>query len=470
MPERTAQDHAPITGDDLHEDGVTDIGLASLFARMNEHRLRFAGGTWFLWDTTRWQPSDPDLILQLVSETLQALRAAAESRRAPEAITAKIRSAMRVGRMKSVLELAASDPLLRRKPTDFDSDPNFVNFRNGTLDLNTFELKPHDPDQLITLRIEHSFDPTATAPRWLRFQREVTAGDEELESYKQKAYGQALLGVQPEQKAFFHLGDGANGKSVELETLKDVLGPYATTIPGEAFLKSAKSDPRNTFARLPGVRFAIGSEMDEQQPLAEGVIKSLTGGEELTARKLYRDEFTFRPMCTLFIATNHLPRVNGSDHGIRRRLVTIPFPVTFAASDQDPHLRTDLICEAQGIINWLFVGLTRYRTEGLRAPKAVRDATSRFWSQADSVGEWLQSDTTSGDDDRITAEDAYTSYRSFCSKAGITPFGRTKFGIRLSELGFNEGTGRRQQNSRGCTVYRGFSLRHQAVDPTQSVN
>ena len=470
MPEAISPSHDRITHDDLLDESLTDIGLAGLFARLHNGRLLFAGGTWLHWDGTRWQPDTTDKVLKLLSDMLKQLWATATKSRHHAASASSLLSTMRVGRMKSILELATSDERLRRHPGDFDGDPNYLNFLNGTLNLRTQQLQPHDPSHLITKRIDSPYDPDAVAPRWQQFQREVAGDDPDLTRHKQKVYGQALLGTLPEQKAFFLLGNGANGKSVELETLKAVLGPYATTVPGEAFLKSSKGDPRNTYARLPGVRVAIGSEIDERQPLAEGAIKSLTGGEELTARQLYKDEFTFHPMCTLFIATNHLPRVHGDDYGIRRRLVVIPYPVTFGPDVQDPDLKRALAQEAAGILGWLVEGIKLYQAERLDPPQAVLDATRGFWRQADSIKAWLDAATASNPQAHTTANDAFTSYTKYCLSNALQPLTQTAFGKRMGELGFNEATGQRRQNSHGRKVYVGIALRAQAPAATPTLN
>ncbi len=469
MTDTTTAASNTITRDDLLAENITDVGLADLLARLHDGNLLFAGGTWLLWDGARWQPDGADKVLQLVVDMLKQLRATAEQSRHHDSAK-KVTGAMSTGRMKSIIELAATNERLRRHPGDFDSDPNHLNFLNGTLDLRTLQLQPHDPSQLITKRIDFPYDPNAVAPRWQRFQREVTGDDEGLIRFKQKMYGQALLGTLPEQKTFFLLGNGANGKSVELETLKATLGPYATTVPGEAFLKSSKGDPRNTYARLPGVRVAIGSEIDERQPLAEGAIKSLTGGEELTARRLYKDEFTFHPMCTLFIATNHLPRVIGDDYGIRRRLVAIPYPVTFAPDVQDPGLKRVLIQEGPGILAWLVEGLRLYQAEGLKPPQAIQQATRGFWQQADSVKAWLDGATESDSEAQWTAASAFASYHEFCVSNGIQPLTRTAFGTRMNARGFNEPTGRRRQNSDGCRVYVGIRPPGQTQAPAPTLN
>jgi len=372
---------------------------------------------------------------------------------------AKINGLRNARRVRAILDLASSDPRLRCRIADLDANPNLLNFTNGTLDLTTLTLREHDPRDLITKRIETAYLPDASAPRWEQFQREVAGGDEDLMRYKQKLAGYVLLGSQLEQKVFFFHGNGANGKSVELEVLKSVLGPYATTVPGEAFLRSAKGDPRHTFARLPGVRLAVASEIDERQPLAEGAIKSLTGGEELTARHLYKDEFTFHPMFTLVIATNHLPRVNRDDAALRRRLVVVPFPTTFAPDQRDPHLTGTLRSEAAGIIAWAVNGLAHYQQEGLEPPQAVSDATLAFWQAGDSVQAWLAENTDARPATHMLAQDAYAEYNEYCRTKGIEPLSTVGFGRRMGELGFNEATGKRRQNAQGRQTYVGIGRR-----------
>ena len=134
------------------------------------------------------------------------------------------------------------------------------------------------------------------SPLWDAFLARVTGGAEELQAFLQRAVGYSLTGVAHEEKLFFAHGPAASGKSTFLEAIKAVLGEYTATADFETFLKKrGDSGVRNDVARLAGIRITVGIEVERGKQLAEGLVKSLTGGDTVTARHLYKDFFESCP-------------------------------------------------------------------------------------------------------------------------------------------------------------------------------
>ena len=440
---------------------LADLDVSRLFADQNAGRIMYVGNNWFTWVGTHWEHDRQGRVSQYLAEFLDTLVDLAASAQLAEANPGKKLLALRsAARMRSLLEVTSTLNGVRQLPETLDAQSRSLNFENGTLDVATQHLRPHDPADLITREIASPYHPDARAPRFEQFINEITGDRPGLRRYLKKSLGQALLGPPLRaQKAFFLIGTGANGKSVLVEVLKHALGPYATTIPGQALLGGrARQDPRNTFARLQGVLIAFVSELDEHQSLAEGALKSITGGDEITARFLYRDEFTFHPVCTPVIATNHLPRVHGTDYGLRRRLVAIPFPVTFYPHRQDPGLVEQLKNEAPGILRWLIEGAALYMTEGLDEVEDVREATSGFWRQVDPVHAFLSVRTGEDPSGSVTSADLYAAYVAWSAEHGYAPMSVKAFGDSMTRHGFNSETRRRAKDSAGRIVYRGITM------------
>src|SRR5690606_15516937 len=97
-------------------------------------------------------------------------------------------------RIRSMLELAATEPEIACVPDVFDADPWLLNVENGTIDLRTGEIHPPNRENMITKVAPVIFDPRAKAPRWIQFLRDITGGDEELMEYLQLAVGYSLTG------------------------------------------------------------------------------------------------------------------------------------------------------------------------------------------------------------------------------------------------------------------------------------
>ena len=50
---------------------------------------------------------------------------------------------------------------------------DLLNLKNGMLDTNTFELKPHSPDYLSTIQLPVNYNPDAQCPLWIKTLDEI---------------------------------------------------------------------------------------------------------------------------------------------------------------------------------------------------------------------------------------------------------------------------------------------------------
>ena len=179
---------------------------------------------------------------------------------------------------------------------DFDCNAHLISTLNGTLDLTTGELHPHNRDDMISKLAACEYTDKCDTPRWTAFLREIFDGDTELIRFIQKAVGYSLTGSTEEHCAFFCYGTGRNGKSTLIDIITDIMGDYAVNIqPETIMIKQAQSGPTSDVARLKGARFVTTVEPNEGARLNEGMLKQLTGGDKVTAAKKYEDEFEFHP-------------------------------------------------------------------------------------------------------------------------------------------------------------------------------
>lgn len=177
------------------------------------------------------------------------------------------------------------------------------------------------------------YDPDAKCPRWERFLQEVFddygAEKAAMVDFLQRAVGYALTGNTSEHVLFILYGQGANGKSTFLERLQKVFGDYARKASPTLLMTTMDVKPREDIARLEGARLVATVEPSVDQRFAENTIKELTGGDTVSARHLYQGTFEFVPQFTIFLATNTVPIIRGTDDGIWRRLRIIPFTTSF---------------------------------------------------------------------------------------------------------------------------------------------
>ncbi len=247
--------------------------------------------------------------------------------------------------------------------------------------------------------------------------------------------GYAATGDTREQALFFPYGSGANGKSTFLALIMAALGEYATQAAPE-LLTYSKTDRHPTeLADLVGVRFVASLEVDEGKRLAEALVKQMTGGDHMKARRMREDFFDFVPTHKIFLAANHRPVIRGTDHAIWRRIHLVPFEVTIPDADQDKGLGTRLHAELPGILHWIVEGCTAWQRHGLGVPDVVRQATTEYRAEQDVLGGFLADECELLATATVTSKALYGRYMEWCKRTGETPIGQRWLAPRLLERG-----------------------------------
>jgi putative DNA primase/helicase len=331
--------------------------------------------------------------------------------------------------------------------------------QNGVYSLPNAFVSEGKPEDLLTKQTNVSYDSDADCPLWESFFDDIFSGDETVKRYVQKALGLSLSGDMSEQAFFICYGDGANGKSTLLNTVRKVMGDYARTTSFQTFDADSRNEYGNDMADLTGCRFVTAIESEQNKKLAEARVKTITGGDDISCRFLYGQLFTYTPSYKVWLAVNHKPQVRGADHGIWRRLHLIPFNVRFGPSGSKPidkDLEHKLAAEFPGIFNWLVKGYQLWKAEGLTKPKAIEEASLDYQSENDTVARWIAEECELGDY-RVEAGEAYKAFREWIIAQGeaqrFVP-NMTFWGHRMTEKAFQRG-----KNGKGRSEYRGFRVK-----------
>lgn len=420
---------------------------------------------WLVYGQGRWQIDANGAIERLAKETVCSIY-----QEAADAGTADDRQELAKwaarceshGQLRAMIDLAVSEPGIPVRPDELDADPWRFNLRNGTLDLRTGQLHTHTSSDLLTKSAPVDYHPEARAPTWDAFLARILAADDALIAFLQRAIGYSLTGNTGEQVLFFLYGTGANGKSTLLEALRALLGDYAQQTDFTTFLDRRGEGPRNDIAALQGARLVAATETGDGRKLAEGLVKQLTGGDTISARKLYSEFFQFRPQFKLWLAANHKPVIRGTDHAIWRRIRMIPFTVTIPEPERDPELGHRLVAEFPGILRWAVEGCLAWQRDRLGAAPAVQEATESYRSEMDVVGGFLDDCCEVGPSLRAFATPLYQAYRQWCERTGERSVSQRGFGQALQERDFT-----RVRSTRGAGAYYGLQLtQSDASDPS----
>ena len=368
--------------------------------------------------------------------------------------------------------LACAAPMLTRPPAAFNADPLRVATRTHTLVFSRISdpecpddnaerfighmeaLEGHIRTDLITQIIPVIYDPSATCPKFDVFTGRFLPVAP-VRRFVQVYSGLSLLGLVI-QKFAFHYGEGANGKSVFMQTLANVLGALGSTLSPDAITGTNQRQGNQAspeLARLYGKRFVRVSEMPEGVPLQEELVKRLSGGEEISVRNLFQGLFDFKALFKAHMSGNGYPKIEGNNHGIWRRMAVVHWPVTLAEDEQRnfDEVVDEFRPEYAGILNWLVEGAKIYLSEGLVVPEEVRAATKEYRDEMDPIGPFIEDCVEPAEDSFVTAREMYLAYRAWASTNSVSPIFETRFG-KLMKARFRREDGRIRRYV-GCRLH-----------------
>lgn len=325
--------------------------------------------------------------------------------------------------ISACLALSETDHRITVGIDALDARPWELNTPGGIVDLRSGRLMPADPRSLHTRSTSVAPDPEADQTAWKEFLHTTFQGDVELIGYIQRLLGYACVGTVREAILPVFYGQGANGKTVLLETVQAVLGDYATVAP-QKFLVQGPSQHATEIAALAGARLVIASETNEGERFDEAKVKILTGGDRIKARFMRQDEFTFAPSHLLVMMTNHRPEVGSGGTSFWRRVREIPFANTIPEDRRDSELKERLVEEhGSAIMAWLAQGAALYARDGLGEPKRVQAATQAYEASTDTVARFVADMVILGGGDTVKVNSSIVrqAYEDWCRSEGETP-------------------------------------------------
>jgi P4 family phage/plasmid primase-like protien len=348
-----------------------------------------------------------------------------------------------IAMFKAASQSLSLDPERCRIATDFDKDPYLLGVGNGVLDLRTGQLVDGEAEQMISKGTHVKFDPEAEAPLFQRY-LETSMPDPAMREYLQAICGYSATGSTIEQAFFVHWGETNNGKSVLLNVMRNLLGEHMGSASSKALVRTKGDKHSVELADLAGPRMLQMSELEEGAHLEEAVIKQITGGDVIAARKIAQSNREWRITGKIHILTNHLPHISPSASN-RRRLHLVHWPIEIKRPDL--RLEEKLRGELSGILNWLVAGVQLWarrleetqssgdgRPTGLVRPHIAQADLDEYLHDEDELGQWLRELTT--EEDSWTKSSAlYASYKLWKFPRGGKELTQTSFGKKLRERG-----------------------------------
>jgi putative DNA primase/helicase len=462
---------------------LTDLGNAERWEGRHGGSFRYCDELgWLAWDGKRWSKDDAERLLQeSVFATVRGIgdeadwirqagedwRAAGENGEDPDPWVSQPKSGnwkrrsdvhRAWGRASEANRaIAAVSTLGRTMVTTrldrFDADVWKLNVNNGTLVFvrgdgqpdgygvpPSVHLKPHDPDDLITMLAPVDYVPGAAAPIYDAFMAKVQP-DATVRRFLHAWGGYCLTGDATEQKFVINHGaTGANGKSTWIDAIAALMGDYAIAVNIATFMDEkarSGSSPSPDLAELPHKRLVRTSEPPRGVPFAEALVKLVTGGEPLPARQLNKPFFRYLPEFKITVSMNPVPQLS-DDAAIWRRTRVVPWNVSIPEGERDHGLPLKLKAEASGILCRLIDGLLDWCAGGLPDTEAVSAATRQIRETVDPLGRFLSTACTLDAASKVNSTRLFKVYEAWATWAGEKPWSQNGFSRALANKGFEK--------------------------------
>jgi putative DNA primase/helicase len=439
--------------EEIRPPAFSDDALALLFIDQHKDTLRYVPslGKWLRWDGKRWC-FDERLIAH--DRMRKVCRAAAAECNQPK--LAKLIASNKTA--AATERFARSDQRIVATVDELDADQWLLNTPGSTINLHTMEEWPHRQSDLLTKIAGVAPDASCPTPVWDAFLARVTDNQPELSAYLQRVAGYSLTGSTQEHALFFLYGVGANGKTTFINAITACAGDYHRTAPIETFTASSVDRHPTDLAGLRGARLVTAIETEEGRRWAESRIKSLTGGDKISARFMRQDFFEYTPQFKLIIAGNHKPGLKSVDEAIRRRFNLIPFTVTILPDERDEALPEKLKSELPGIMQWMIDGCVDWQERSLAPSEVVTRATAAYLEAEDALAAWIEESGQRDPNAWEKSSDLFASWAAWATKAGEYVGPMKRF------LGVFETKGFAYERRKDGRGYRGLRLSQRYPD------
>lgn len=443
---------------------LTDAGNALRLIRAHGQDMHYSRKEkdWYTWQGKYWQRG-VDRVYDFAKDVpriILAEAAAEENDDARKKLTDHALKTESMQKINSMIEYASSDELIRSNPEDYDRDEYLLNVKNGTIDLRTGELKPHDRRDLITRIIPINYNPTADRTKWDSVLERLIP-DTDTRRFFQDGIGYSASGSQKEKAFFLVLGPTDTGKSTLFGVIRDILGPYAAECDPEIFMTKTfggeGNGPNEAVANLRGIRFLTCTEIKNNRALNTEFIKRATGTESLESNRKHEHVFRFKPHFKIWLSGNQAPRIPETNSAIWNRVHEMLMSVSIPKEEQDKSLHDILVREhAEAILAWIIDGAIMVYANGLVDSSESADAKASYKAEQDILANFLTDCTVKNDAGAVFLKDLFNHYTAWVTEnteKGTEALGKIAFSKALSERGhkIDRGTGNK-------TIVHGLGL------------
>jgi len=340
-----------------------------------------------------------------------------------ERLYAHARGSQNINNFQAALKFA--DQLASRDFKILDNHKNYLNFANGTVNLEEMTLKEHDPEDWLTHVLPFNYDPDATCETLDRSLEEIFFDQPDVPGYLNRFIGYCASGETREQMMLIAIGKGANGKSLLWSTITYCLEPLVGILPMSAFERKPAGSSTADLASLQGKRLCVVQEGESSTAMDEAGIKRVVDEGMMTARHLYQDQMQFPITFKIVMASNARPKIRGQDDGIWRRLKQVNHNRFFSEDERNPYLLYELRDEAEGILAWIVRGAKEWYDNGLQEPETITRTSANYRATSDELAGFIGDVITEDPDAQMDGKDLFDAYYLWTVEENVKSWQRT---------------------------------------------
>ena len=330
---------------------------------------------------------------------------------------------------------------------NLDKNQKLIGFKNGVFDLETLTFRKGEVSDKVSMTTGYDYKQSeGKNQQTLEDLFDGYFKTPETAHYFKKHLGSILEGGNKEEKIYFWVGSGRNGKGTTDTMLRKCLGDYYANLNNNFFTIADKhsNQAHPEIVDLENSRMTMTHEPEGTTKYLTSKFKSLSGGDPLKGRNLYESKsHEFKPTFKPIIQTNHLPQFTECDFGLLQRLVVINFPYKYVdvvnptsgiEKQIDINLKDKLEEINMDFFHFLVKYYKLYKSEGLKEPKDIVNSINEYKKDIDSVKTFMEEAViaTNNDKDRISSAELLYAHNSW----SMNKLDKGRFAKRLTCIGF----------------------------------
>jgi phage/plasmid-associated DNA primase len=241
-----------------------------------------------------------------------------------------------------------------------------------------------------------------------------------------------LKGGNINKKVVVWSGVGDNSKSVSEELVKKAFGSYFHVFPTPLLTgkRTQSSGASPELAKSAGTRIAVIQEPSEKEEFNIGVLKELSGNDEIYVRGLYKESSKFTPQFKLIVICNKLPRIPSDDQATWNRIRVLDYESQFKDESLCPVTLEEQIKKktfpiirpfsfTEGMVQAFMCKLFRrfeYITKrgyATREPEQVSRATKVYRAKNDVFMNYITEKIVDDPESTLTIQDIYSEFKEW---------------------------------------------------------